>query len=256
MTYEPIEALRHILDQDETYHAMCVLPSAEVAEIMARAGFDWLLLDMQHALVDRQTMVNMLRALEISRVPAMVRAPWNRPELVGWVLDAGAAGVVAPMINSGEEARELVKACRYAPAGSRSWGALRTMLARPEYSATMGDRVVVAAMIETAAAVENLDEILDTEGLDMIVVGQSDLAVSYGLHPAKGRKDPGHVERLQRIGKGCRDRCLHATVNCGSREEANALRRMGYRDFVIDNDFGLLRRAAAAALSEYRGSAA
>src|SRR5438128_11989626 len=74
--------------------SVCMIPSADCAEIMARAGFDFLLLDQQHSLVGRETMVNMIRALDITRTPALVRAPWNRPELVGWVLDAGAQGVV------------------------------------------------------------------------------------------------------------------------------------------------------------------
>lgn len=252
--FDSVRALRKILLEDTggSLHALCLMPSPEVSEIMAHAGFDWLLLDMQHALVDRQTLVNMIRALDAARVPALVRAPWNRPELVGWVLDAGAAGVVAPMVNSPEEARQLVRACRYAPEGNRSWGALRAMTSRPGYTADVGNKVLVGAMIETIEAVSSIDAILDDGRPDLILVGQSDLAISSGLHPSDARSNDAHIDRVRQIADACVRRNVPIVINCDSPEEANRLRVFGCKHFSVGTDFNLLRRAAKTVLESYR----
>ena len=253
--YDPVRALRRILlEKGGSLHALCVMPSPDVTEIVARGGFDWIMLDMQHALVDRQTIANMIRALDAARVPALVRASWNRPDLVGWVLDAGAAGVLAPMVNSAQETRELVKACRYAPAGSRSWGALRTMAARPDYSTEVGNEVLVGAMIETAEGVENVDAILDEGRPDFIYVGQSDLAISFGLQPAEARTNDGHVARVRQIIDACVRRDRPIVISCDSPEEAKRLKAIGCGHLCVGTDFSLLRRAISAVIKSYRES--
>lgn len=245
--------LRDLLDSSRPLTgSICGLRGADAVETMARAGFDYLLLDMQHGSVDRDTLVSMLRALDITGTPSLVRVPWNRPELVGWVLDAGAHGVAAPMINTAKDARELVAACRYGPAGLRSWGPFRPMLARSDYSPKLGDQAVVCAMLETAQAMENLQEIVDVEGLDLILVGQSDLSISFGLHHVTGRTEAAHIARLQRILDACAKRRLPVITNCAGNANAKPLRELGFRHFVVNSDMGILRAAATAIVQDMK----
>lgn len=232
--------------------SICMAPSAFTAEIMARSGFDWLFVDQQHGLAGRETIVDMLRAIEIVGTPTLVRAPWNRPELVGWALDAGAHGVISPMVNTAAEAEALVSACRFGPKGSRSWGPLRALLSDPDYGPQKGDRAVVCPMIETAEAIANLDAILAVEGVDVVLIGQSDLCISFGLHPSKGRTDGEHKTRLRRIADGCNARGVPSIVNCTTAAEAKELLEVGFRHLMVDSDYALLRRSASAAAKDVK----
>jgi 4-hydroxy-2-oxoheptanedioate aldolase len=230
--------------------SICSAASADVAEVMARAGFDWLLLDLQHGLMARETLVHMIRALEITGTPSLVRVPWNRPELVGWALDAGAQGVLAPMINNADDARQLVAASRYAPTGLRSWGPARPLMTVPGYDPEAGNQALVCALIETGEAMDQLDAILAVAGIDLIVVGQSDLAISHGLSPAAGRSAPAHRERLVRIVEACGRRGVPLVVNCSSLAEARGLKSLGVEHLAVNSDMGLLRLAAAQAMQD------
>jgi 4-hydroxy-2-oxoheptanedioate aldolase len=244
------DALREILAGKASVGTTCGFPSADTTETIARAGFNWLLLDMQHSMVDRGVMVQMIRAADITGTPSLVRIASNRPELAGWALDAGAQAVVAPMINNANEARELVAACRYAPSGLRSWGAVRPMLAKKDYAPESGNGALVCAMLETTDAIENLDQILDVEGVDLLLIGQSDLAISFGLHPMTGREDPAHMARLQRILDGCTRRNLPVIVNCSDAADARPLRAMGFQHLLVNSDIGMLKRAATGLCGE------
>lgn len=233
--------------------SICSLPSAHSAEIMARSGFDWLFLDLQHGMIGRETLVQMLRAVDTVQLPAMVRVPWNRPEAVGWVLDAGAQGVVAPMVNTAEQATALVAACRYAPLGIRSWGPARPSLTQPDYDPhTANTRVVVCPMIETQEAIGNLEAILGVEGVDVILVGQSDLSIAFGLHPQQGRSDAGHIARLASIASMCRKHNIPAIINCSGATDARDLLDLGFRNFLVDTDAAILRRYAREKAKEMR----
>jgi len=231
----------------------CAIPSAHSVELMSRQGFDWLFLDMQHGLIGRDTLVGMVRAADIAQVPSLVRAAWNRPELVGWVLDAGAQGVMAPMINSPADARAFVSACRYPPAGQRSWGPARPSLTRPDYAPAVGDSDTVSvALIETRGGFGELEAICDTEGLDLIAVGQSDLAAAFGLDPRTGRNDKDHRSRLEVIAATCAARKMPAFINCTSADEAAHLIELGFQLILLDSDVGFLRRGASAQLGALR----
>jgi 4-hydroxy-2-oxoheptanedioate aldolase len=155
-----------------------------VAEVAASAGFDYVCLDMQHGLQDlTQTMVSLHAMAGGSAVP-VVRVPWNEPGIIGRVLDAGALGVIIPMVNTVDDAERAVAACRYAPAGTRSFGPL-TAGARygSGYAAAANDTVACICMIETKEAVERVDEILDVPGIDAVYIGPADLSLTYGLPP-------------------------------------------------------------------------
>ena len=160
------------------------VPSSLSAETMAHAGFDWLCIDMQHGTIDYQVGVTMMQAISTTETVPIVRVPWNEPGIIMKSLDAGAYGVIIPMVNSRAEAEAAVGACRYAPWGYRSYGPGRAVLyAGRDYAAHANETVLCICMIETGEAVANLEEILSVPGIDAVYVGPSDLSVSLGLPP-------------------------------------------------------------------------
>lgn len=229
----------------------CVVPDSFTAEIMARAGFDWVCVDIQHGLIGDQDMLSMLQAIASAGVPSMVRVPWNEPRWIMKALDAGAAGVVVPMVNSPEEAAAAVGACRYPPEGYRSWGPTRISLVVPDYSPDLANRsVICAVMVETVAALDRLDEIVAVTGVDAVFIGPSDFAVSMGLPPRSDQ--PEHRRRLEAVPAMCRAHDVVAGIACGSNELLARWKQAGYTMLALPSDMVLLRRGAAEMLDTAR----
>ena len=161
------------------------LPSPEAAEYVSKIGFDWLVVDAEHNPVDIRTLAQMFASMASSGIAPMVRIPWNSPENFKRVLDAGAWGVVVPMVNSREEAERAVEAARYYPDGNRSVGGGRHALSwdssGAEYYKNANDQVLVVLQIEHIKGVEAADEILSVPGVDACFIGPNDLAASMGL---------------------------------------------------------------------------
>lgn len=161
------------------------IPSPEAAGLVARLGFDWLTVDAEHSPVDILTLARMFSAISAWGTAPMVRIPWNTPENFKRVLDAGAWGIVVPMVNSREEAEQAVEATRYHPLGNRSVGgsghAMSFRAESSEYYARANDEVLLVLQIEHAKGVENCEEILSVPGVDACFIGPNDLAASMGL---------------------------------------------------------------------------
>jgi 4-hydroxy-2-oxoheptanedioate aldolase len=161
------------------------LPSPEAAEYVSRLGFDWLVVDAEHNPIDIRTLAHMFAAMAASDTAPMVRLPWNTPEHFKRVLDAGAWGMVVPMVNSREEAERAVEAARYYPEGNRSVGGGRFPMSfdagAEEYFRNANDEILVVLQIEHIRGVENADAILSVPGVDACFIGPNDLAASMGL---------------------------------------------------------------------------
>ena len=229
----------------------CVIPGAFNAEVMARAGFDWICIDAQHGLIGYQEMLGMLQAVAVVGVPSVVRVPWNDPGWIMKALDAGAAGVIVPMINSPEEAAAAVGACRYPPDGYRSWGPTRASLGVPDFSPELANRsVICAVMVETVPALDRLDEILAVKGVDAVFIGPSDFALSMGFAPRSD--EPEHRRRLEAVPEVCRKHDVVAGIACGSSELLARWKQAGYTMLAAPSDMVLLRRAAADTLDAAR----
>jgi 4-hydroxy-2-oxoheptanedioate aldolase len=229
-----------------TVGGWCVIPSAFSAELMARSGFDWVCVDTQHGLIGYDQMVLMLQAVAITGTPAFVRVPWNSPGDIMKALDAGAQGVIVPMINSAEDARRAVGACRYPPDGYRSWGPIRAALGVDGYGPATGNRrVVVAVMIETVAGVAAADEIVSVPGVDAVYVGPNDLAVTHGMSPSADTFGGEHAQVVERVLAACQRHGVTAGIHCGSVETARRWRERGFRMFNVTSD-GIFMRAGAA----------
>jgi 4-hydroxy-2-oxoheptanedioate aldolase len=189
------------------------IPTALTAEAAALAGPDYVVVDQQHGAVDPATLTAMLTAVAGVGVTPLVRVARSEPFWIGQALDLGAAGVIVPMVESGEEAASAVAACRYAPEGIRSFGALR---------AGAGERPLCLVMIETRTGLERAAEIAATPGLDGIYVGPSDLALSLGLQPTIRLEHPPVLEALGVIRAACADAGVVAGVHCLAAEDVPA----------------------------------
>jgi len=160
-------------------------------EALARLPYDSFTLDLQHSLIDRGTAVQMLQVLSLGEGTPLVRVTQNDPAEIGFVLDAGAYGVICPQIETADDCRRFVEACRYAPRGRRSWGPTRgLMYGGSDYFAAYEREIVKIALIETVKGVENMQEIAATPGIDMLYVGPNDLTIDYGGQPTYVASDP------------------------------------------------------------------
>lgn len=191
-------------DGDNAIGGWLSIPATLSAEVMARAGFDYVCVDTQHGTVEYQITVELIRAIEHGGSIPIVRVPWNEPGIIGKMLDAGAEGVIIPMVNTPEEAEAAVKACRYAPdGGSRSFGPTIGRIRRTDYVEWARDNIAVIPMIETKQAVDNLPEILSVPGIDAVYVGPADLSLTLDLPPANNDGSPAFDEAYTRIVDEC-----------------------------------------------------
>jgi 4-hydroxy-2-oxoheptanedioate aldolase len=229
------------------------IPSSLSAELMARQGWDAVTVDMQHGAVDYKDLLPMLQAISITDATPIVRVPWNDPAIIGRVLDAGAYGVICPMVNTRAEAEAFVRACRYAPQGTRSVGPLRaSMYGGPDYVVKANETVLTMAMIETPEAVANLESILETPGLDAIYVGPSDLSVGMGYAAGFDPKFSAVYAAIEHIARTAQARGMIAGIHVGSVEYGAAMRALGYRFMAYLSDFRFLQWAVSRALPAMR----
>ena len=235
----------------------CGIPSGFSAEIMAHMGWDSLVVDTQHGVVGYETMVAMLQGISTTAVTPMVRVPWNNPADVMKALDAGAYGIICPMINSRVECEAFVGACRYAPRGYRSSGPIRaTLYGGPDYHAKANDVVVAMAMIETTQALENLEAILSTPGLDGIYVGPSDLSITMGHSPGLDRTEEDVIAAYKKILAGCTRNGVRPGIHTGSAAYAKRMIEMGFQFVTLLGDARLLTMAGQQVVQEMRAGAA
>jgi 4-hydroxy-2-oxoheptanedioate aldolase len=237
-----------------TINGWLAIPSGFSAETMAQGGFDSVTVDLQHGVQDYLSMVACFQAMQVHPVLPMVRVPWNEPGIIGKVLDAGAYGVICPMINTKEEAEALVSYMRYPPAGKRSNGPIRAAIygASSGYQKTANDEILCMPMIETQQAIDNLDAILDVPGIDAVYIGPSDLAFSRGGTPVLDQEGKEAMDTYEVILKATAKRGMHAGIHCGKPEYAARMLKMGFNMVTLGNDSGLLLNAAKAAVKATR----
>jgi 4-hydroxy-2-oxoheptanedioate aldolase len=213
---------------------------------MAQQGFDSLTVDMQHGVVDYQVAVTMLQAISTTPVIPLARVPWNDPGRIMKILDAGVYGVICPMINTRAQAEALVRACKYPPRGYRSWGPVRASLyAGADYGDRANEDLLVMPMIETAEALENLDDILSVPGIDAVYVGPSDLSLALGCKPRLDQTDAPVVEAQQRIVAACKRHGVVAGIHNNSATYALQMIDAGYQFVTLASDSRFLAARAA-----------
>jgi len=214
------------------------VPSSFSAELMAHAGFDWLCVDMQHGVIDYQVAVTMLQAISTTETVPIVRVPWNEPGTIMKALDAGAYGVIVPIVNTAAEAEAAAWACRYPPRGIRSHGPIRAALyGGRDYIARADEEVLCIVQVETKESVENLDEILAVPGVDAAYIGPADLSLS-----------------VQRVLDACKRHGVAPGAHAGNVVTARKRLEQGFLMVEMCDDAGSLARSAAADLKAVRGA--
>ena len=216
------------------------------AATIATLGFDAVAFDMQHNMATETSVVQGLNAIAASGLPGIVRIPVGRFEMASKALDAGAHMVIAPMVNSVEDARSLASFCKYPPAGERSYGVgyvsalFRTGVA--DYAGAADRETLCIAMIETVAALKALDDILAVDGIDGVFCGPSDLSISIADAPTPTPFGESSIAKVREIAEKARAAGKLACTYCTNAEHANLAHEMGYRYIALGGDVPYLRQ--------------
>jgi 4-hydroxy-2-oxoheptanedioate aldolase len=224
-----------------------------VAEWLAREAFDAVALDMQHGAIDFDGAMRSILNVTLAGKPTIVRVPVGAFALASQILDAGASGILAPMINSGDDARRLVEYVKFPPLGQRSWGP-RTALPLSGLDATPYLKAANAmaqaiAMIETRAALDALDDILAVEGIDGVFVGPSDLSIALSGGLSVDPRGAAVMTEARRVAERASAHGKYAAMFCFDGADARAMLALGYRVCTIASDQALMRAAAKAELA-------
>jgi len=234
-------------------NAWLAIPSSYSAEGIGQAGFHSVTVDLQHGMLGFSDALHMLQAISATPATPLVRVPELNNGSIMRLLDAGAYGIICPMISTADDARELVAACRYPPMGKRSFGPARGLLyGGQDYVAKANDFIMAIPMIETLDAIENIDEIMGVAGIDMIYIGPNDLAFSMDGSVDFPRPESeaaiSHVlERAQ--SKGC-----STGIFCSDVEQAKRRVKQGFNLVTPGNDFNHLIQSSALAVRGVLGA--
>ncbi|WP_420641507.1 HpcH/HpaI aldolase family protein [Candidatus Leptofilum sp.] len=229
------------------------IPSSWSAEVMAHAGWDSVTIDLQHGLTDYETAVTMLQAIATTDTVPLARSTWNDPAQIMRLLDAGAYGIICPMINTRAEAEAFVGACRYPPMGYRSLGPTRARVyAGADYAQHANETLLTLAMIETQEALNNLSEILATPGLDGIFVGPGDLGLSLTGQMGMDMSDPTLAAALAQIAEVTRANGRIAGIWVPTAARGQQMQQLGYQFITVSADSRLLNAATQEIIQEMK----
>lgn len=257
-----LTTLRTAIDQGRPAVGMLVmLDGGASARVLAHLGYDFLVFDLQHGAIDLAGIEAVLAGVMGTPCTPVARVHARRPDQIEWVLDLGAHGVVVPMVMSAEDAALATAACRYPPRGRRSVAALRNVLVRgSDYMHQANDDVVCIIQIEHIEAVQRIDEILDVQGIDAVLPGHVDLALSMGHTMRYGASVSNTVptevaQAMARIEAACAARSIPVIPVTGSTQEFELAMQRGQRIACCNTDFHLFMGAASAQLAACRAIA-
>ena len=230
------------------------IPNSFTAELMAKQNWDSLTIDMQHGIVDYQNALAMLQGISTSDVVPMVRVNWNEPGQIMKILDAGAYGIICPMVSNKDEAKKFVQACMYPPKGYRSYGPIRGLVYGGEdYADEANNEILKFAMIETKESLENLDTIMQTPGLDGIYIGPADLSLAIGEKPSfdKHENDPVY-KVIMKILEHAQKNNIIAGIQNAKPEYAEKMVKKGFQLVTIGSDQRYMTTASKEALNKLK----
>jgi 4-hydroxy-2-oxoheptanedioate aldolase len=231
------------------------LPSPHSARLLARLPLDWLMIDAEHAPVESETLSAMVAAIAEARGPLpFVRIAQASPEAIKRALDAGASGIVAPMINTRQEAEQVISWAKFPPLGTRSFGSAYAGLAfgqsMPEYLRAANQQTMAAIQIESAAALDHLDNIFSVPNLDMAFVGPIDLSISLGLDPVAENPHPRFAEAIEVILAAANRHKVPLGIYCSTPQAARQRIAQGFLFVNVTSDIGALLGGVRQALEE------
>lgn len=231
------------------------IPNSWTAEVFAHAGWDSVTVDMQHGLMGFETAMQMLQAISTSEAVPLARVSWNDPGKIMRLLDAGAYGIICPMINSADDCRQFISACKYPPAGIRSFGPTRAKLyAGQDYATYANDELMTFAMVETTESVRNIDDILSVQGLDAIFVGSGDLKLSLTGKASHDNNSEQFEQAIDNILTSCINHKIVPGIWCASVDDAKKMIEKGFRFVAVKSDSMILSEATAQIISNLKAS--
>jgi len=231
-----------------------LLRSPAVAATTAASALDWICLDAQHGEHDDASVREVCALLADTPTQVLVRPTANDPALIGRALDAGADGVVVPLVEDADEARAAAAACRYPPRGRRSWGPLWAAYGR-EVPTPGHARVRCSVMVETAGALEQVREIAAADGVDEVFVGPFDLSLSLGTDVDVLVDDPSADAPLRRVVAACAEAGTTAAAFGGSPDRASRLLALGFTRVAVTTDVAALAAGLQHLRSQVDGAA-
>ncbi len=243
-----------MLRGEPTFGYSAKLGSAVAAEFLGHTGVDFVQIDGQHGAWGPDSMLQAITA--ISATPAMpfARVLSNQFHLIGQLLDAGVLGIVIPMVDTVEQARAVAAACRYPPAGARSFGWGRAFAYGDDYTDWARDQLFVAVQIESAEAVEHANQIMAVPGIDGCMVGPQDLALSMGFHPREIPEHDEHARALERVVQACRNIGKIPGIDTGGAGPESAAQRVaqGFIFIPMGSDVKFMTGGAAAGVKSVK----
>jgi 4-hydroxy-2-oxoheptanedioate aldolase len=233
----------------------CGIPSSVTAEMVAAQDYDSITVDLQHGLIDYQCALTMMQAINAAGDATVIaRPPWLEPGIIMKLLDAGAWGILCPMVNTPADAEALVRACHYAPRGQRSVGPTRAMLLHgPGYIQGANRVVITLAMIETREARDNVEAIARTPDLDALYIGPSDLAQSLGYPIQVDPTGADVMAAIERILAAAKAAGIKAGMHCMMPDYARQMAQKGFDFVTLGNDVRMLTAELAARVGAFRG---
>ncbi len=224
------------------------LGSPVAAEFLSHCGADFVMLDTQHGSWGDDSMIAGVTSICTGAATPMARVLNNQFHLAARLLDAGVLGIIAPMVDTVDEARAMAAACRYPPVGERSFGWGRALAYGADYSDWINDQLFVAVQIESAQAVRQAEAILAVPGIDGCMIGPQDLALSMGFHPREIPQHDEHARALEYVVQACRNTGKIPGIDIGAPDLAALRVQQGFRFVVMGSDVRFLQGSAAAAI--------
>ncbi|WP_160012284.1 HpcH/HpaI aldolase/citrate lyase family protein [Rhizobium sp. 18055] len=216
------------------------------AEMLAMSNWDFLTIDLQHSLSDYSDLVSLIAVTTSHGTPTLARVPSLEPAIIGRVLDAGASGIICPMINSAEDAKSFVGACAYPPNGKRSFGPIRAKLIWGDnYLQKVDSEIAKFAMIETREGLEAVDAIANTKGISGLFVGPNDLALALGFSPSMDTEQPELLAAFDRVAAAAKSAGIVCGMACESPQYTVRMIARGYRYFNISSDLRMMAARSA-----------
>jgi len=249
-------AKQKMLKGEPVFGYSAKLGSHVAAEFLGNSGVAFVMLDGQHGSWGQDSFIQGVTAVCATPAMPFARVAYNYFPLIGQMLDAGVLGIIAPLVNTVEEAQSFARACRFPPIGERSWGSARALAYGDDYMDAINEQLFVAVQLETVQAVENAEAIMAMPGIDGCMIGPADLACSMGFHPSEAPKREEHNRMLERVVQACRNTGKIPGIDIGMPDTVARRVEQGFLFIPMGSDVRFLNASAAAGIKLAQEAAA
>ncbi len=245
MIISPKLKKKNFLSKKKIINGWIHIDSITTAKVMASNKFNSITIDLQHGMFSFEKCRDIIQVIALYNVFTIVRVPTNDIGIINKVIDAGAYGVICPLVNTNEDCKKFLNACYYPPIGNRSFGPTLASIDSKDYFAQSNSEIMSAIMIETKESVNNIDEILLNKSLDMLYIGPYDLSISYGTSPEKVFKTKKMLDLYFRLLKKAKIFKKKIAIHCSDAQTASFFLKNGFDMVTIATDLSILNKGIA-----------